>query len=475
MQSTAPRLRAGTSSLLNWYLEGARAALFLRPRWQRVQPGPAAVALLTLGAILLTVLLERLYMGDTGAAARFNWRAIGNGWLGTVLTIWACYLVRPTNQYDPNPQVAPGPAHLICAVLALAQVVTLASGVLYLVLLRAGWYSRESLGAYGVWAVWLLPSAWGVATELALVLRAGARRRGPRLLAVPVLLAAALLYFWLPPARFWSVPDADYAESSRPELDLTQDLMEAQPPLLARRLDALAAQRPGVVDLYAVTFAPYADEDVFRNESAMVSEVMAQRFDAQGRTLQLVNHVDTADTWPWATPLNLRRAIRAVAARMDRNEDVLFLHLTSHGARDGELAADFWPMTVDSVTPEDLKAWLDEAGIRYRVLSISACYSGSWVAPLADANTLIMTAADADHTSYGCGRGSELTYFGRAVYNEQLREHTLSFEQAHATARVLIKQREEAAGKSDGYSNPQIDVGAGVRPRLERLAQRLGN
>jgi hypothetical protein len=42
-----------------------------------------------------------------------------------------------------------------------------------------------------------------------------------------------------------------------------------------------------------------------------------------------------------------------------------------------------------------------------------------------------MTAADADHTSYGCGRLSELTFFGRALFDEQLRK-THSFEQAFA-------------------------------------------
>ena len=85
-----------------------------------------------------------------------------------------------------------------------------------------------------------------------------------------------------------------------------------------------------------------------------------------------------------------------------------------------------------------------------------------------------MTAADADHTSYGCGSRSELTFFGRAMYDEQLRNQTLSFEQAHKAARIIIKKREEEAGKDDGYSNPQIKVGAAIRTRLTALEARLG-
>ena len=87
--------------------------------------------------------------------------------------------------------------------------------------------------------------------------------------------------------------------------------------------------------------------------------------------------------------------------------------------------------------------------------------------------TLVMTAADADHTSYGCGRLSELTFFGRAVFDEQLRK-THSFEQAFAAAVPLIRQREDAAGKRDGFSNPQISVGEKIRPVLQALEERLG-
>jgi hypothetical protein len=101
-------------------------------------------------------------------------------------------------------------------------------------------------------------------------------------------------------------------------------------------------------------------------------------------------------------------------------------------------------------------------------VSISACYSGSWIEPLAGPGTLVMTAADADHTSYGCGSRSDLTFFGRAMYDEQMRM-TWSFEAAHAAARSVIARREVEAGKTDGYSNPQIRVGTGIREQLDQL------
>jgi hypothetical protein len=55
------------------------------------------------------------------------------------------------------------------------------------------------------------------------------------------------------------------------------------------------------------------------------------------------------------------------------------------------------------------------------------------------------------------------------MYEEALRK-TWSFAEAHAAARKVIEVREQEAGKSDGYSNPQISEGAGIQPVLERLA-----
>jgi hypothetical protein len=59
------------------------------------------------------------------------------------------------------------------------------------------------------------------------------------------------------------------------------------------------------------------------------------------------------------------------------------------------------------------------------------------------------------------------------VFDEALRK-THSFEAAFAEAVPVIKQREIEAGKEDGFSNPQIHVGAGIRPVLDQLSQRLG-
>jgi hypothetical protein len=290
---------------------------------------------------------------------------------------------------------------------------------------------------------------------------------------VAITMATVLAMSWYFPQTPWyptaSAETADHAASFR----LDQETIEAQQALFARQLDALPAHSGASAQVWGIVFAPYAGEDVFLRESTMVAEVLAQRFDAKGRVLQLVNHASTARTHPWATPLNLQRAIEAMSARMDRDKDVLVVYLTSHGASDFKLAAWHGPLEVEPLTPASLRKMLDASGIKYRVIAISACFSGGWVDPLASQTTLVMTAADAQHTSYGCGKKSELTFFGRAVFDEQLRRNTHSFEEAFARAVPVIREREETAGKSDGFSNPQLLVGADIKPVLAQLQARL--
>lgn len=466
----APGRTAGRLGMLaRWLHEGSRTALLLRARWDDLHAHPGMIVSLLAFSLLLMLGLQRLWV--IGPAS-FNWQPLLAGWLAPAATAWACYaLLHRSDSREPSG--APSAAHLFCLLLAQGCLLTAAYGLLWAILIHAG-DGVPPLRPKLLWAMWIGIWLWlGAAQTLALW--RGTRRKAWALAATVALLALGMLESGSKHDTLW-IADASAAPSPYPaprQLKLTQEIMEQQPAVLSRHLQALQAQRPGVVDLYALTFAPYAHEDVFRRESGMVAEVMEQRFDTAGRSLQLVNHVDTVGEWPWATPLNLQRAIQRIAGLMDRDEDVLFIHLTSHGAKNGELAAQFGPLTVDMVTPQKLKAWLDEAGIRHRVISVSACFSGSWIAPLEDDGTLVMTAADAEHTSFGCGRQSELTYFGRAIYDEQLRTQTRSFEQAHAAARPLIDQRERAAGKDDGYSNPQLAVGKAIGERLERLRQRL--
>jgi hypothetical protein len=457
-------LRRPPGDLGHWLQQGVRTALLRKVDWTGLRASPAIAIRLSVLSILFNVLYYRLAIVGP---ATFYWRALFSGWSYVVALALACWVLALYLREDDAPS-SPRPGALLCLFIAQGLAIAIPCAVASLAWVRFPQVVQTQVGWVLAWAVWIGALGWMVVAQLGVALRGLAPGRAPRAVAIVVVLLALAVRIADPGRPAWYARSPASARNAEPaELQLTQAVLEEQPRLLQAQLAAVKGGPSSGIRVYAITFAPYGD-DVFRHESEVVADVMAQRFDTGSRTIQLVNHPATAGSLPWATPLNLQRAIQRVAAVMDRDRDVLFIHLTSHGGRDAHLAASLWPLTLDELTPQVLRGWLDEARIRYRIVSISACYSGSWIEPLADPGTLVMTAADADHTSFGCGSRSELTFFGRAMYDEQMRM-TWSFEAAHAAARSVIARREVEAGKTDGYSNPQIRVGAGIREQLDQL------
>ena len=129
---------------------------------------------------------------------------------------------------------------------------------------------------------------------------------------------------------------------------------------------------------------------------------------------------DLTQPQPEVTLNSLAYALRAVARRMDPEEDVLLLHLTSHGLRNHELSLRHPATPLYALSPLYLRSLLDEVGVRNRVVIVSACFSGGFVGPLSTGDTLVLTAASADRPSYGCGSDSQMTDFSRALYLKAL-------------------------------------------------------
>lgn len=76
----------------------------------------------------------------------------------------------------------------------------------------------------------------------------------------------------------------------------------------------------------------------------------------------------------------------------------------------------------------------------------------------------MITAADAEHPSFGCQEGNRWTYFGEAFFNRALREPG-PVAARFAAAQALILARE----RSEGFepSNPQMAGGSDVLPLLD--------
>jgi hypothetical protein len=243
-----------------------------------------------------------------------------------------------------------------------------------------------------------------------------------------------------------------------------EQVLYAQPRRMHDALDALAPRTPGKTNLYLIAFAGDGEENVFRNEAEYVEKLFNERFDAKGHVLTLINNPGTLDRRPIASLSNLEIAIDALGKKLDPDEDVLMLFITTHGSRSHELYVSMEPLPLDQIAPDDLAGLFSQSPIKYRVFVISACYSGGFIDALKNDTTMIITAARGDRTSFGCGTASDITDFGRALFVDAL-NRTASFTDAFAATKKEIDARETRARQI--HSLPQMVTTPAIEAKLK--------
>ena len=223
-----------------------------------------------------------------------------------------------------------------------------------------------------------------------------------------------------------------------------------QQALLQQQFSALQPSRGGPPQMYALFVAGDGSQEVFRREVAYVDALFARRFGTRDRAVRLVNSRSSTQRLPLATTHSIGQALQALAQKMDRERDLLFVFLTSHGSRTHELALGMNEMSLPDLPATRLGEMLKASGIRKQVVVVSACYSGGFVPPLQGENTWVITAARADRSSFGCADENDFTYFGRALFKESLpTAPTLSAAVTQAIARVEEWEARDAKAAQD--------------------------
>jgi len=177
----------------------------------------------------------------------------------------------------------------------------------------------------------------------------------------------------------------------------------------------------------------------------------------------LLNDRRDVDSHPIATVEGLKLALKDVAAKMDVEQDVLFLSLSSHGSEDPSLSVSNLGVSLRDLSGADLADALRASGIKWKVIVISACHAGAFIDALRDDNSIILTAAAADRTSFGCSDDRELTYFGEAFYQDALPQ-SATLQDAFSRAKADIASREER--EHVRASNPQAFFGKAMEEKL---------
>lgn len=282
---------------------------------------------------------------------------------------------------------------------------------------------------------------------------------GVVLIWFPLALAGGYRTIWTAPYD----PESAAREHASRNALLEERAFYSQPRILERALASLDRSQPDRINLYFVGVAGYSEQDVFMKEVHYVSNFFKARFGTVGRSISLINNPKTVLDSPAASVTSLRLALNQVGKMMDTDKDILFLYLTSHGSPEHRISLSFGSMRFEVLDPAVLRRILDDSGIKRRVVVVSSCYSGGFVEPLRNENTLVISASAPDKTSHGCSNEAEFTFFGKAYFEDGLR-NTDSFIEAFNIANPLIAARDAKEGYEP--AQPMMSIGTEIREAL---------
>lgn len=220
---------------------------------------------------------------------------------------------------------------------------------------------------------------------------------------------------------------------------------------LARPEVPATAFRPAAWHVFLI--AADRAEPVFDNAVARLARHFEQRYGIRAERFSArLRPLPGART---ATLLDIRMA--AETRRLAANDACLF-YFTSHGEIGGiAMAAE-----GRIVSPAAIDALVDAVcGARPTIVVVSACHSGTFLRPvLARRNRIILTAARADRSSFGCSFRETLTVYDRCFLDSW--DTSATFQSLH-DAIVACVGETEVARRFRPASLPQAFFGRAMR------------
>jgi hypothetical protein len=438
--------------------DAVRLAFFRSPGDGRPAGSWTAVLLAALASVTFPIVVSFVFLGIDG---EWSWYSLPSALFHVPVLLGAAILI---GYAVGRPAEVP---RILVAALLVSTFIDFLAGCTSLAVARFPGWSRIL-----PYSVWFGPAWLSIAlATFACRLIEPARRRAVVIACCALLVALPLggVYRDRSPWHETYSPD-DGSGPGGPFGAAAEDVYYKQPTLLSQALQAVRPASGGRINVYFIGMAGYGSQNVFRREVDSVEKIFRQRFGAEGHTIRLINNRQTLLDVPIASKTSLRAALDRMAQVMDKDRDVLVLYMTSHGSEDHRFSLSLWPLDFHEMDPKTLRSMLDESGIRNRVVIVSACYSGGFVEPLKDPDTVVITASASDRNSFGCSNEADWTYFGKAYFDEALRK-THSFTKAFDMAAPQIAERERKEGFDP--SQPQISIGADIGRTLALLERQL--
>jgi hypothetical protein len=213
--------------------------------------------------------------------------------------------------------------------------------------------------------------------------------------------------------------------------------------LRAQLLQAEQSAPPPAGRVIFAGFAMHSQSKAFRGD-VLSAEAWVRNIDPAAVVFKLDNPVpgQPAD-WPYATAENMALVLKKMA-ELARPQDKVVILFSTHGRPD-ILGINFSDQYYPHVDARWLNQQLAGLGSTPTLLLLSACHAGSFVPGLSRPSRVILAAAAADRSSFGCSFNSSNTFFVDALLN-QGQSGEKSLVELMDAAKVAIDKRERAMG-----------------------------
>jgi len=287
-------------------------------------------------------------------------------------------------------------------------------------------------------------------------------------LAISLLSLAALAQ---PASQPVAPPDAASCAPPQSYLSIRgAAIWDAQPVLISKCLALIPARATDHPNIYTVAISPHGTQNLFSREARLALQRLGANYGGTAQRGVLLSNAPVDYTLvPLATTDNMTQVMGAIGRSTQTSpDDMLIVYLVSHGGPDAALQSALpGNIPIIAVSADTLADALERSNIRRRVIIISACFSGSWIPRLANDDTIIITAASASRTSFGCAEDRPLTYFGDAFLNGPFSRGASLAESFEGARRTVTQwERDEKLLNSD----PQSFVGRNMQAFWQALA-----
>ena len=227
---------------------------------------------------------------------------------------------------------------------------------------------------------------------------------------------------------------------------------EPQAALLAQQQQAANAPEK-VSRLFYIGLGLYS-EPWSENDVVELADMLQHA--SQYRVVPMIasNVTTGARQYPIADDATIATLVNSAATQAGP-DDIVLVDISSHGAS-RMLARKVGNHAPSGLSSRALARKLEPLAGHRTVIIISACYSGSLIGDLRAPERIIITAARADRSSFGCAPDSRHTFFGEAevhAFGQQDR----SLHQVFTAIREDVARME--AERRYTPSEPQVSVG----------------